>query len=26
MADWTSVQVKTVFPSELFPYPKILFT
>jgi hypothetical protein len=22
---WTSVQVKTVSPSELFPYPKILF-
>jgi hypothetical protein len=26
MAYWTSVQVKTVSPSELFPYPKILFT
>jgi hypothetical protein len=25
MAYWTSVQVKTVSPSELFPYPKILF-
>jgi hypothetical protein len=24
MAYWTSVQVKTVSPSELFPYPKIL--
>jgi hypothetical protein len=26
LAYWTSVQVKTVSPSELFPYPKILFT
>jgi hypothetical protein len=26
MAYWTSLQVKTVSPSELFPYPKILFT
>jgi hypothetical protein len=25
MAYWTSVQVKTVSPSELFPYPKVLF-
>jgi hypothetical protein len=25
MAYWTSVQVKMVFPSKLFPYPKILF-
>jgi hypothetical protein len=24
-AFWTSVQVKTVFPSEIFPCPKILF-
>jgi hypothetical protein len=26
MAYWTSVQVKKVFPSELFPYPEILFS
>jgi hypothetical protein len=26
MAYWTSVQLKMVTPSELFPYPKILFT
>jgi hypothetical protein len=26
IAYWTSVQVKTVSPSELFPYSKILFT
>jgi hypothetical protein len=26
MAYWTSVQIKTVSPSELVPYPKILFT
>jgi hypothetical protein len=25
MAYWSSVQVKKVSPSELFPYPKILF-
>jgi hypothetical protein len=25
MAYWTFVQVKTVSPFELFPYPKILF-
>jgi hypothetical protein len=26
MGYWTSVQVKAASPSELFPYPKILFT
>jgi hypothetical protein len=24
MAHWTTVQVKTLSPFELFPYPKIL--